>query len=81
MRRLTAEEVAKEVSDIETKPWPHRSVLPVKNLYDDRKGCIFRKYGEGPEWIVPEITIPKDGTTPVKFASLRAMVEAGWVAD
>lgn len=79
-RRLTSEEIDQEVQDITTRPWPHNSVLPVKNLYDRRLGAIFRTHDGGPETIIAEIIFP-DNTKPVAFENLRAMVEAGWVAD
>ena len=76
-RRLTSDEVEEEVRNIETRPWPHGTVLPVKNLYDDRVGCIFR----GPDFIESEVTIPDRGAKPEKYPTLKAMVEAGWVGD
>lgn len=78
-RRLTSEEVAKEVRDITTRTWPHNSMLVMKNLYDRRSGCIFRTYDGGPETIVPEVVFPKED--PIKYPSLQEMVEAGWVVD
>ena len=84
MRRLTEAEVTKEVEDIKTRPWPHNSVLPMKNLYDhqDRRvGTIFRTYDGGPDTIVPEIVLPSKDVPPIKYASLKALVEDGWVVD
>lgn len=92
MRRLTTEEVAKEVHDIETRPWPYNSTLPVKNIYDHRTGCIFRTWEGSPDTvrtgvkieIPPEVSIytaPDVVGSAVKYESLTAMVEAGWVAD
>ncbi len=80
-RRLTPEEVEKEVRDIETRTWPHVSVLAMKNLYDRRIGCIFRTYDGGPETIVPEVTLPGKEDRSLTYPSLKVMVEAGWVVD
>lgn len=80
-RRLTEEEIEQEIRDIETRPWPHNSVLPVKNLYDRRVGAIFRTYDGGPETIQPEVTLLDKTQDPVPYDNLRAMVVAGWVAD
>jgi hypothetical protein len=79
LRRLTAEEVDREVRDITTRTWPQNSVLCVKNFYDRRTGCIFRTYDGGPETIQPTVVFPHDD--PVAYSSLKGMVEAGWVVD
>jgi hypothetical protein len=81
LRRLTAEEAAKEVRDTQTRTWPHNSVLPVKNLYDQRVGCIFRTYDGGPETIEPEVVLAEKRGEPLRYPSLEKLVEAGWVAD
>ncbi len=82
-RQLSAEEVEVEVRDIETRTWPHNSVLPMKNLYDRRVGCIFRTYDGGADTIVPEIILPDKGVKDcsLTYPSLKVMVEAGWVVD
>jgi hypothetical protein len=77
-RRLTSEEVDREVRDITTRPWPNNPTLPVKNLYDGRVGSIFRRHDGGPETIVPEVVTVLRTLT---FPSLQVMVEAGWVVD
>lgn len=79
-RRLTQEEVEEEIRRIETWPWPHNSVLPMKNLYDGQMGCIFRTFDGGPETIVSEIVLA-DKKGELKYPTVKAMVEAGWVGD
>ena len=84
LRKLTEAEVEKEVRDITTHTWPHESVLSLKNLYNVNKdhshGCIFRTHGYGPDTIVPEVVFPGQDA-PVMYASIKEMVEAGWVVD
>ena len=83
MRKLTVEEVEKEVRDIETRTWPLAHTLPVKNLYDGRFGAILRD--GGPETIRPHVVPGKfvGGAMGevTAYPSLKAMVEAGWVVD
>lgn len=76
MRTLTAEEVSKELNDIDNREWPMGLVLPVKNLYDGRLGQIRRGVFQG---IVSEVLLADGSKVP--FPTLRAMIEAGWVAD
>jgi hypothetical protein len=77
VRRLTNDEVDQEVRDIETRTWPHdNSVLPMKNLYDGRRGLIFRTHERG---IVAEVVFTD--SRQVTYPSLKAMVESGWVVD
>lgn len=93
-RKLTIEEVTKEVRDIENRPWPYSPMLLVKNLYDGRTGCIYRADKGGAETIVPAVIPVKDLAKAIRtmrerkeiyveevHPTLRAMVEAGWVVD
>jgi hypothetical protein len=81
MRHLTEEEIAKEVQDIETRPWPFEDVLHMKSLYiEHRLGTLFRVNGV----IVPTVhEIPHiDENDPKhEFPTLEALVRAGWVVD
>lgn len=80
MKRLSPEEVTREVHDITTRPWPQNSALRMKNLYDQRLGVIFRTWNGGPETIIP--TIMEGGThKETAYKTVQALVEAGWVVD
>jgi hypothetical protein len=88
MRKLTAPEIAKEVRDIKTRPWPHGDMLPVKNLYDGRFGCILRDRSADRPHVRPMLNEVGDERISVLqasantvYPSLQAMVEAGWVPD
>jgi hypothetical protein len=80
-RKLTVAEVEKEVRDITTRTWPLNSVLRMKNLYDQRVGCIFRTYDGGPGTIQSEVFFPEKAVPSAPYLTLTAMVDAGWVVD
>ncbi len=78
MRLLTLEEVEREIHDITTRTWPRDLVLPMKNLYRTTPptiGVILRK-----EDII-EPNVQTDDGDLIPYASLKAMIEDGWVVD
>ncbi len=81
MRRLTEDEITKEVMDIETRAWPLGDVLHMKQLnVEHRYGTIFRVAGV----ITPTVhELPHiDENDPKhEFPSLEVMVRAGWIVD
>jgi hypothetical protein len=82
MRILTADEVSKEIRDIENRPWPlGGTVLFMKNLYQRYPpsiGYIERKK----HVIIPSVRVVKDHEGQwVPYETLKAMVEDGWVPD
>ena len=81
VRLLTDAEIAKEVNDIETRPWVLGDVLFVKQFYADfQNGNIYKVDGK----IVPTVveTPYIDANDPKHvFATLEDMVRAGWIPD
>lgn len=77
MRRLSSEEIRQEQRAILDRPWPRGRTLPVKNLYDSRKGTIEL---DRDGLVVPDVVTDQTGET-VAYESVLDMVEAGWVGD
>lgn len=78
MRILTAEEVEREVHDINTRAWPLSTVIFMKNLYAKHPphiGALVRRDGV----IEPNVRYGEGKFIP--YESIKALVEAGWVAD
>lgn len=81
MRILTAEEVSKEIHDITTREWPMKTMLFMKNLYRDNPpniGVLIRTNNV----IESKVRVVNNGEGEfIPYASLKAMVEDGWVVD
>lgn len=79
MRKLTDQDVQKELSDIDR--WPsYAEFVFMKNLYDGRCGLILRKKDRGNAPITLQPYEESDGD-PVTGASLKDLIQEGWVVD
>ena len=81
MRKLTEEEISKEVEDIRKRSWPLESVLFMKNLYAEFKSGVIRRVdGEIVPTVLESPRVDENDPKHV-FGSLEEMVRAGWVVD
>ena len=90
--RLSPEDVAREVRNIEQRPWPYDPMLQMRNYRErhtdgfPKLGTIFKVDGQPvPRVVVAGITaLTRNpvGVHEVKdYSSLQEMVEAGWIVD
>lgn len=81
MRKLTDQEIQKELSDIDRWPTTADFVF-MKNLYDGRCGLILQKKDRGskPIRLEPYTDQDNDGKA-VTGPSLKDLIQEGWVVD
>ena len=83
MRQMTPAEIATEVARIrDTENWPMGDKLPVKRWTGREYMCglVYSACAtSGSPVAVP--TVYDVGWPPMEFASIEAMVEAGWIGD